>query len=201
MTRACTTNYYQHIYYIYHIKASAKTDRIWFLRICDGSRSASPYPVRPIFLADVDSPSNMRKGGSSRKGGALKGFRDAKEKLIESKGIRLAIKALSYLENNKVTFDVYGQGPMKEELEQLVADCQLESIVRFKGFVTHDEVLKAFYSCDALLFPSLKEAWGLAVSEAMASGLPVICVDRGGPSYMVNEECGLKNRPATPIQF
>jgi glycosyltransferase involved in cell wall biosynthesis len=34
---------------------------------------------------------------------------------------------------------------------------------------------------DVLLFPSLREEAGWVVVEALASGLPVVCLDRGGP--------------------
>jgi glycosyltransferase involved in cell wall biosynthesis len=34
---------------------------------------------------------------------------------------------------------------------------------------------------DVLLFPSIHEEGGWVVAEAQASGLPVVCLDRGGP--------------------
>ncbi len=40
----------------------------------------------------------------------------------------------------------------------------------------------------------------MVVLEAMASGLPVVCLDYGGPGEMVTEECGIKVKPVTPEQ-
>ncbi len=42
-------------------------------------------------------------------------------------------------------------------------------------------MLAAFLRADALLAPAMREAAGWAVAEALASGCPVVCVDRGGP--------------------
>lgn len=113
-------------------------------------------------------------------------------RLIESKGIRLALEALAKVSSSNIEFNIYGRGPLEDELREFVNNKNLNSVVNFHGFVTHDDVLKAYYSADVLLFPSLKEAWGLAVSEAMAAGLATICVDRGGPGYMIDEQCGKK---------
>jgi glycosyltransferase involved in cell wall biosynthesis len=37
---------------------------------------------------------------------------------------------------------------------------------------------------DVLLFPSLREEAGWIVVEALASGIPVVCLDRGGPPVL-----------------
>ena len=44
---------------------------------------------------------------------------------------------------------------------------------------------------DALLAPALREAAAWAVTEALASGCPVVCVDRGGPSVIVGPDEGV----------
>ncbi len=50
--------------------------------------------------------------------------------------------------------------------------------MRYAGVVT-DAQLKALYQgCDALLFPSLNEGWGLPVAEAAAMGARVLASDR-----------------------
>ena len=42
----------------------------------------------------------------------------------------------------------------------------------------------------AFLFPSLHDAGGMVILEAWAHGLPVICLDLGGPGKMVDPTCG-----------
>ncbi len=117
-------------------------------------------------------------------------------RLIETKGIHLALQALAKSKHkNKFKFDIFGTGELEAELKEFATNNGLKEIVRFCGFTPHDEVLHALNDSDVLLFPSLKEAWGLAVSEAMAAGLCVLCIDRGGPGYMIDDQCGFKVPP------
>jgi alpha-1,6-mannosyltransferase len=46
-------------------------------------------------------------------------------------------------------------------------------------------------SCDALVHPGDRETFGLIVIEAMACGLPVVVVQGGATSELVNEACGI----------
>ena len=47
---------------------------------------------------------------------------------------------------------------------------------------------------DVFLFPSC-EAGGMVVLEALAQGLPVVCLAYGGPGKMVTPECGFVVEP------
>ena len=40
------------------------------------------------------------------------------------------------------------------------------------------------------LYPSLHDSGSFTVLEAMAAGLPVVCLDRGGPALSVDDKCG-----------
>jgi len=51
-------------------------------------------------------------------------------------------------------------------------------------------LLAAYQTFDLLLFPSMHDSSGNVVLEAMASGLPVVCLDLGGPAQIVNNNCG-----------
>ena len=42
------------------------------------------------------------------------------------------------------------------------------------------------------MHPATHEAFGNVCLEALAAGRPVICLDTGGPSLQVTEECGFK---------
>lgn len=50
----------------------------------------------------------------------------------------------------------------------------------FTGFLDGDELVAAFASADALVFPSTNETFGLVALEAMACGLPVVATMTGG---------------------
>jgi glycosyltransferase involved in cell wall biosynthesis len=43
----------------------------------------------------------------------------------------------------------------------------------------------------ALVFPSLHDTGGMVVLEALSLGVPVICLDLGGPGVIVNSSCGI----------
>lgn len=57
--------------------------------------------------------------------------------------------------------------------------------VIFTGFLTGEALARAYASGDVFLHCSITETFGLVVLEAMASGLPVIARDQGGPSDIV----------------
>jgi len=49
----------------------------------------------------------------------------------------------------------------------------------------------------AFVFPSLAEANGIVVQEAMIQGLPVIALDWGGPALLVTPETGILIQPTS----
>jgi glycosyltransferase involved in cell wall biosynthesis len=54
--------------------------------------------------------------------------------------------------------------------------------VVFLGWSTPDRVRELMReAADVLLFPSLHDEGGWVIAEALATGLPVVCLDRGGP--------------------
>lgn len=54
--------------------------------------------------------------------------------------------------------------------------------------------------CNVLLHPSLHDSGGFVCAEAMAAGLPVICLDLGGPAMQVTEETGIRIAALSPDQ-
>lgn len=57
--------------------------------------------------------------------------------------------------------------------------------VSFAGFLQGEELAQAYASADLFLHCSITETFGLVVLESMASGVPVIARDEGGPSDIV----------------
>ena len=70
----------------------------------------------------------------------------------------------------------------------------LPGVSRCVGRLEDDVALAALYrSADVLLFPSRSEGFGLVAAEAMACGLPVICVDDTALKEIVPQgECGFR---------
>jgi phosphatidylinositol alpha 1,6-mannosyltransferase len=55
----------------------------------------------------------------------------------------------------------------------------------FSGWLTGQDLSRAFADMDAFVFPSETDTFGLAVLEALASGVPAVVAPRGGPAYTV----------------
>ena len=55
----------------------------------------------------------------------------------------------------------------------------------FSGWLTGHDLSRAYAAMDAFVFPSETDTFGLAVLEALASGVPAVVARRGGPAYTV----------------
>jgi glycosyltransferase involved in cell wall biosynthesis len=59
--------------------------------------------------------------------------------------------------------------------------------VHLAGWHSHEELPELLNAADALVHASVAEQFGQVLIEAMACGLPVIAIDRGGPSTIVDD--------------
>ena len=90
-----------------------------------------------------------------------------------------------------IRFTMVGEGSEKRRLEQIARDLGVESRVEFIDWLARSEVLRYFRDADVFLFPSM-EGGGMVVLEAMMLGLPVVCLNYGGPGEMVDSGSGCK---------
>jgi glycosyltransferase involved in cell wall biosynthesis len=107
-------------------------------------------------------------------------------RLIPWKGLALAIDALA--RNPGARYLVFGDGPDRTRLEALARHHGVHDRVEFRGSLPRAELGAILENqCAALLFPSLHDDSPLAVAEAAAAGLPVICLDVGGPQIVAKD--------------
>ncbi|MEM0927658.1 MAG: glycosyltransferase family 4 protein [Pseudomonadota bacterium] len=112
------------------------------------------------------------------------------------KGIDLAIRAVAEADP-RVTLDIYGKGAMEAEWRALVVRLGLTGRVAFKGWLdSHNDLIDAMADYRGFVFPSLAEANGIVVQEALALGLPIVCLNHGGPSVLTSDQSAIRIRPA-----
>ncbi len=119
-------------------------------------------------------------------------------RLVPYKGADMVIEAIGKLEESirhRVMFTIVGDGSEKTNLETRVKELNLETTVKFAGWVPQQETLKYYSESDVFCFPSIREFGGAVVLEAMACGLPCIVVNNGGIGEYVTEETGFKIEP------
>jgi len=76
-------------------------------------------------------------------------------------------------------FVVVGEGAEQEWLRNNMQQAE------FTGVLTGAALSRTFANFDVLAFPSETDTFGLVVLEALASGVPAVVTDRGGPQYTV----------------
>ena len=112
-------------------------------------------------------------------------------RLMRLKGFEMTVRAFEKLARNnpKSRLIIVGDGPLRGSLEQLTVDLRIADKVEFVGVVPRTEALSLMRRGHVFLFPSF-EAEGMVVPEALAQGLPVVCLNYGGPGKMVTPACG-----------
>lgn len=114
-------------------------------------------------------------------------------RLIELKGLVLAVKAFAkHLKNYPgSTLTFVGSGDDEPRLRRLAAQLKITESIIFVGWVEKDSLAAIYDSHNAFIFPSLHDSSGNVILEAFSYGLPVICLDLGGPASIVDSSCGM----------
>lgn len=89
---------------------------------------------------------------------------------------------------------IFGRGPLKDELQQIVLKKGLEKSVRFEGFRTGMENI--IPHVDLVIHPAFMEGLGVALLETAACGVPIIACRAGGIPEIVRD--GLNGRLLEP---
>jgi glycosyltransferase involved in cell wall biosynthesis len=114
-------------------------------------------------------------------------------RLVPYKCPDVAVSAMAANPNlRKHKLIVAGDGPEMPHLQELVKQNQLEGCVELIGRRTQAEIGQLMRSSDIFAFPSIRELGAGVVVEAMATGLPTIVVDYGGPGGLITASNGIK---------
>ena len=96
---------------------------------------------------------------------------------------RLLGAALSRLLDRAWTLDIIGDGPAREAVAAALAP--LGERVVWRGALSEPEIATRLGRADLLVWPAINEAFGMALLEAQASGVPVVAGASGGVGDIV----------------
>lgn len=114
-------------------------------------------------------------------------------RLVPYKGADMLIEAAAeLLRAGKVSLEMIGDGPQRQDLASQIQQAGLSGSVTLAGRVPHDQLPDRLAAADVFAFPSIREFGGAVVLEAMAIGLLPVVVDYGGPGEMVTPAVGYK---------
>jgi glycosyltransferase involved in cell wall biosynthesis len=120
-------------------------------------------------------------------------------RLHPEKGYEYLFRALPELRkrvDRPVVLLVAGTGPFDEAFRRQVAELGCEREVRFLGF--RDDASSLMAAADLVVLPSLAEAFGIALAEALYIGAPVVATRVGGIPEIVDDGVdGVLVRPAS----
>jgi glycosyltransferase involved in cell wall biosynthesis len=110
-------------------------------------------------------------------------------RLSKEKGQLLLIGAAKLLAEAGVDFEIVlaGDGPMRGEVEALIAQLQLSSRIQVAGWLDSAGIEQQLRQARALVVPSLSEGLPVVLMEAMASGRPVIAPYLAGIPELVKD--------------
>jgi glycosyltransferase involved in cell wall biosynthesis len=75
------------------------------------------------------------------------------------------------------------------------------NIIFNEKFLPPEKLNHIFAAADVFTFPSLHEAFGIVLLEAMAQGCPVISTDRGGPAEFLTKDVGYLLDPTAEAEW
>jgi colanic acid/amylovoran biosynthesis glycosyltransferase len=119
-------------------------------------------------------------------------------RLTEIKGHEFVVRAVAKLRELRgdVRYEIAGDGPLREELERLVAELGLRAAVTFHGACDSGEVQRLMAEAHLFVLASVsvagdQEGQGLVLQEAQAAGLPVVATNHGAlPEGLVADQSG-----------
>ena len=116
------------------------------------------------------------------------------------KGLELSLRALARVSETSDcdwSFDLLGSGPERKRLSAMSEQLGIAGRVTFHGARPQAELTRHFHRADAFLFTSVRDTSGGVNLEAMAHGLPVICIAHQGVGDITDASCAERVPPGT----
>lgn len=90
---------------------------------------------------------------------------------------------------DRLKYEIYGDGPQKDELQKLIEDNGYSERIKLCGYVQNDKLPWVLNRFDIACYGSVSdsESFGVAAVEAMACGIPVIASDADGFKEVIED--------------
>ena len=107
-------------------------------------------------------------------------------RLHPHKGYDRLLEAINQLDEElleDVKIEIYGDGPDKGKLNEMVVKYELNDIVEFKGFINNP--YEAINGADLFVLSSTNESFGIVIIEAMLMGVPVLATANSATGELI----------------
>lgn len=120
-------------------------------------------------------------------------------RLVEKKGVEYGIRAVAKLVRAKLSIEyhVIGDGPLREDLRQLIQELDANDTIKLLGWKQQQEIVEILNNAHIMLAPSVtsqdgdQEGIPVSLMEAMARGLPIVSTQHSGiPELIENGVSG-----------
>lgn len=104
-------------------------------------------------------------------------------RLINRVGLAELLQAVKIVraQNGAFSVKIAGKGPLRDELERMIAALGIADCVELLGFVNEDDLVRCYQAADVTIVPSQAlEGFGAIICESLACGTPVIVTPVGG---------------------
>jgi len=114
-------------------------------------------------------------------------------RLLYWKGLHLAFGALARARRSlpHLRLKIIGTGEDRSWLEDRARAAGVMDLLEWVVSTPHGEIAREYRQSAALVFPSLHDSGGMVVLEALAAGLPVVCLELGGPGTIATPDCAI----------
>jgi glycosyltransferase involved in cell wall biosynthesis len=168
----------------------ALSDGVLFLSSEEARETAAFWPrgrFRVVANPYVVAPEDLN--GASRGNGDRPPSLLFVGRLIREKGIYETLTAFAEVSRQRdCHLVIVGNGPEEDEVGRRVAMLGLKEKVTLAGFLEGKSLHDAYRAADVFVFPSYREGFPTAITEAMSAALPVVTTQtRGMADHLVGD--------------
>ena len=106
--------------------------------------------------------------------------------MAEKKGVKYLLDSIKSVKDNNIKLYIAGDGPLRNELEDFSKKNNLQSKVKFLGYIHGKDKINLIKSSGIFVVPSIITSYGdreglpVSLLEAMAASKPIIATNVGG---------------------